>query len=116
MASLADDVYFCAIKYSAAAIKSSNTFCFLSLVPASCHFSPYSPPPRMFADAYTTPCSSMAMRSALNPGLVGRCWFLTPAVTIKHRRIVSVQLDAPLVRDEHGHARAVFTAIEDLPG
>src|SRR5690606_40366659 len=33
------------IKYSAAAIKSSITFCFCIFVPASCHFSPYSPPP-----------------------------------------------------------------------
>ena len=38
-----------AISHSAAAMKSSKTFCFLSLVPAWCHSSPYSPPPRRFA-------------------------------------------------------------------
>jgi hypothetical protein len=36
-----------AISHSAAAMKSSNTFCFFSFVPASCHASPYSLPPRM---------------------------------------------------------------------
>ena len=40
-------VYLLAISHSAAAMKSSNTFCFFSLVPASCHASPYSLPPRM---------------------------------------------------------------------
>jgi hypothetical protein len=39
-------------------------------MPASCHFSPYSPPPRMFTDTYTPPCSSHAMREALKPGTV----------------------------------------------
>ena len=35
----------------AAAIKSSNTFCFFNCVPASCHFFPYSPPPRKLGTA-----------------------------------------------------------------
>ena len=43
-------VYLFAISHSAAAMKSSNTFCLLSFVPASCHSSPYSPPPRRLAD------------------------------------------------------------------
>src|SRR5690606_40942147 len=48
MANFSDEVYLFSIKYSAAAIKSSNTFCFCILVPALCHFLPYSPPPRKF--------------------------------------------------------------------
>ena len=46
-ASFAGDVYLLAISHSAAAMKSSKTFCFFSLVPASCQASPYSLPPRM---------------------------------------------------------------------
>lgn len=42
MAHFLDDVYLLSIKYSAAAIKSSKTFCWLNLAPAKCHFSPYS--------------------------------------------------------------------------
>ena len=45
IASLGVEVYLCAISHSAAAMKSSKTFCFLSFVPALCHSSPYSPPP-----------------------------------------------------------------------
>ena len=37
MASLAGDVYLLAMSHSAAAMKSSKTFCFFSFVPASCH-------------------------------------------------------------------------------
>src|SRR6266513_1105559 len=42
-------VYFSFIKYSAAAAKSSNTFCFFVRLPALCQSSPSSPPPRIFA-------------------------------------------------------------------
>src|SRR4051812_45069763 len=48
-------VYLFSIKYSAAAMKSSNTFCFFSLVPALCHSSPYSDPPLMFATTLLKP-------------------------------------------------------------
>ena len=51
MAKNCDEVYFSEIKYSAAAIKSSKTFCFFNCVPASCHFFPYSPPPRKLGTA-----------------------------------------------------------------
>ena len=51
MASFSGDVYLLAMSHSAAAMKSSKTFCFFSFVPASCHFSPYSPPPRRLAEA-----------------------------------------------------------------
>ena len=44
-------MYFSLTRYSAAAMKSSKTFCFFSNMPALCHSSPYSPPPRMFAVA-----------------------------------------------------------------
>ena len=40
------DVYFSLMRYSAAAMKSSKTFCFLSSMPPLCQASPYSPPPR----------------------------------------------------------------------
>ena len=35
-----------ATSHSAAAMKSSKTFCFFASIPSSCHFSPYSSPPR----------------------------------------------------------------------
>src|SRR5690606_25984024 len=56
--SFSEEVYCCSIRYSAAAIKSSNTFCLFICVPPRCQLSPYSPPPRRFATAYTPPCSS----------------------------------------------------------
>ena len=51
IASLGVEVYFSAISHYAAATKSSNTFCFCSFVPALCHASPYSEPPRRLATA-----------------------------------------------------------------
>ena len=51
MASLFLVVYFSAISHSAAAMKSLKTFCLLARVPAWCHCSPYSPPPRRLATA-----------------------------------------------------------------
>ena len=51
MASFLVHVYLLSTRYSAAAMKSSNPFCLLSNLPALCHFSPYSPPPRMFGIA-----------------------------------------------------------------
>ena len=49
IASFPGRVYCSLLRYSAAAAKSSNTFCFLVRLPALCHSSPNSPPPRMFA-------------------------------------------------------------------
>lgn len=40
-------------RYSQAASTSSNTFCLLNRQPASCHGSPYSPPPRALTNAST---------------------------------------------------------------
>ena len=51
IASFAGDVIFSATSHSAAAMKSSKTFCFRSFVPARCHSVPYSPPPRRLAIA-----------------------------------------------------------------
>ena len=51
MASLSARVYLFAMSHSAAAMKSSNTFCLFSFIPALCHSSPYSPPPRKFGMA-----------------------------------------------------------------
>ncbi len=45
------DVQPSLIMYSAAAMKSLNTFIFCCLVPARCQGSPYSPPPRRLASA-----------------------------------------------------------------
>lgn len=42
-------VYPSLTRYSPAAMKSSNTFCFLSSIPARCHDSPNSLPPRRLA-------------------------------------------------------------------
>ena len=50
MASRSGDVYLFLTSHSAAPMKSSKTFCFLSFVPCSCHLSPYSPPPRRLAE------------------------------------------------------------------
>ncbi len=44
-------VYFSRTRCSPAAMKSSNTFCLRSRVPARCQSEPYSPPPRRFATA-----------------------------------------------------------------
>ena len=49
MASFAGEVYLLAMSHSAKAMKSSKTFCLRVRVPASCHASPYSPPPRRLA-------------------------------------------------------------------
>ena len=51
-------------------MKSSKTFCFFSFIPASCHASPYSLPPRMFAVAQTPPRSRNAGTSGRNEGSV----------------------------------------------
>ena len=51
IASFGVDVYFSVISHSAAAMKSSKTFCLLLQAPAWCHASPYSPPPRRLATA-----------------------------------------------------------------
>ena len=58
-----------AISHSAAAMKSSKTFCFLSLVPAWCHSSPYSPPPRKLGRAYRPPISIQASTDGLKLGV-----------------------------------------------
>src|ERR1041385_133016 len=57
IASFRVDVYLLSINHCAAAMKSSNTFCFLDFIPAWCHSSPYSPPPRRFGCAETPPTS-----------------------------------------------------------
>ena len=70
MASLDGDVYRRCTRYSPAAMKSSNTFCFFSFIPASCHAWPYSPPPRRLAVAHTPPSSSHAGTSERKVGFV----------------------------------------------
>ena len=82
------------ISHSAAAMKSSKTFCFCSFVPAWCHSSPYSPPPRRFADrvdaAHLQP-RQPADREARRQRDV------EAAVAVEQRRVVAVELEALLV-------------------
>ena len=52
------------ISFSAAAWKSSKTFCLPSRMPARCQASPSSPPPRSEAIAYTPPASTQARMDA----------------------------------------------------
>ena len=44
-------VYLFLTRYSPAAMKSSKTFCLLASMPALCHSSPYSLPPRRLTEA-----------------------------------------------------------------
>ena len=69
IASFSCEVYFSAISHSAAAMKSSNTFCFFTFLPAWCQSSPYSPPPRRLATATTPPMSIHAAYSTENNGV-----------------------------------------------
>ena len=68
IASFGVEVYLLAISHSAAAMKSSKTFCFFARLPASCHSSPYSAPPRRLATAYMPPISIHAIMLGLNEG------------------------------------------------
>src|SRR5258707_7645001 len=69
IASLGVDVYLLATSHSAAPMKSSKTFCLFFFIPASCQASPYSPPPRRLATAYTPPSSSHVRLEAENVGV-----------------------------------------------
>src|SRR5271154_2575151 len=61
IAKCSGEVYLFAIRYSAAANQSSNTFCFFSNIAALCQSSPYSSPPRRFGSANHPPrCSHHA--------------------------------------------------------
>ena len=69
IAKYSDEVYLFSIKYSAAAMKSSKTFCLFIFVPASCHVLPYSPPPLKLGTAYTPPCSIQTALNGLKLGV-----------------------------------------------
>jgi hypothetical protein len=60
-----------AISHSAAAWKSSKTFCLVAPMPARCQSSPSSPPPRRPAIAYTPPASTQARIVAEYAGVSG---------------------------------------------
>ena len=62
-------MYLLAIRYSAAAIKSSKTVCFFPSIPARCQSSPNSPPPRRFASARIPPCSAQTSASGQQYGV-----------------------------------------------
>ncbi len=57
--------YLFPIKYSAQAIKSSKVAFFFNIFPSSYHLRPNSPPPRMWAIAYTHPRSTRERRLLL---------------------------------------------------
>ena len=69
IASFRGDVYLFAMSHSAAAMKSSKTFCFFAFMPASCHSTPYSPPPRRFGIAKTPPISIQTRSETLKLGV-----------------------------------------------
>ena len=75
MASRDGLVYLRVISQSAAARKSSKTFCFLSSIPARCQASPNSPPPRRFGSANTPPFS---IQNAAREEKNGRMLMLKP--------------------------------------
>jgi hypothetical protein len=56
------------IRQSAAAWKSSNTFCLCSRMPARCQSSPSSAPPRRLATAYTPPAATQARACGVYSG------------------------------------------------
>lgn len=69
IASFSFDVYLLSIRYSAAAMKSSNTFCLLASMPARCHSSPYSPPPRRFTMGIDAALFHQRTLSGVKPGV-----------------------------------------------
>src|SRR5690349_6493252 len=69
MASKSRDVYLLSTRYCAAAMKSSNTFCFFVFTPCKCHSSPYSPPPRRLGTANKPPFSRRIRVEVLNQGV-----------------------------------------------
>ena len=60
----------CFTSSSAAAMKSSKTCCLFCNIPARCHSSPYSLPPRNTACAYTPPRSSQGYALPWNAGVI----------------------------------------------
>ena len=112
MAKCSGEVYLLAIRYSAAANKSSKTFCFFSNIPCSCHFSPYSPPPRRLGSANQPPC--------LQPPRIhrdstrGNSAQVESAVAGHQQPLRAVLLQPLLAGDEHRHPRAVFRRVEHL--
>ncbi len=113
MPSVCGEAYVSWTRYSAAAMKSSNTFCFFSNIPASCQASPYSLPPRMLAVTQTPPRSRNAGTSL---PIRRQHRDVESAVAVQHRRIRPVFLEVLAVRDEHRHARAVLRGGEDALG
>ena len=71
----------------AAAMKSSNTFCFCSFVPALCHASPYSEPPRRLATAKAPPISSQTQHGHAECRLLRD---VEAAVAVQHHRRLAV--------------------------
>ena len=111
MPSFAGEVYFSLTRYSATAMKSSNTFCFFSRLPALCHASPYSAPPRMLTVTQMPPSSSQAGTS--EP--VGRQRAdRKAAVAVQHRGMTAVERQSLARRQEERHARAVLRGGEQL--
>ena len=101
----------CAISHSAAAMKSSKTFCFASFVPALCQASPYSPPPRRLGTAKMPPIS---IQTRFADAERGRQRDVEAAVAVEQRRVLTVELQALLVADEHRDRWCRPCSVEDL--
>src|SRR5713101_2964871 len=95
------------MSHSAAAMKSSNTFCLLRFVPGLAIFA-------------TAPKVRYGVDSAVFDPLdrrngEGRCHRdIEATVAIQNGRVRSVLGQTFLVNEEHRHARAVLAVIEDL--
>src|SRR6266567_1826137 len=104
-------VYFCEIRNSPAAMKSSKTFCFLSSIPARCQSSPNSAPPRRLASANTPPCSNQRYRS---PTKLGVRLMLKPPYPVNRVGFFPLGSSPLLMEDEHRHARAILGVEPEL--
>src|SRR3972149_6505249 len=83
--SLGVEVYLFSMRYSAAAMKSSKTFCLFSFRPASCHSLPAPPAPRIFPPPPPPPPPQPGGVGAREAGGEGNA---NPAVAVQVRRVL----------------------------
>ena len=104
-------MYLFATSHSPAAMKSSKTTCLCARVPALCHASPYSPPPRRFASATIPPCSTQATCVGAEP----RCHRDPEAAVSGEEQSGSRRRRGPLLRDEEERdLGSVLARVKDL--
>ena len=111
MASLSGRVYLLAISHSAAAMKSSKTFCLCELraglVPGLAVFAAAAEVGLGEDAAHLQPRQPRDREARQQRNV-------ETAVAVQQRRIRAVELDPFLMDDEHRHARAVLAAVENL--